>query len=96
MGLAPLIVYLPSVVLLLLKQTLLLALKKYNYRVVNIWGGSNITTLGLVSFLEQNSLTSHSHLLYMSNRIGSPPIQLKDIVTNMYALQLPRLRIERF
>ena len=41
-------------------------------------------------------MTSHSHLPFMSNRIGGPPIQLKDIVANDYAVQLFKLRIERF
>ena len=40
-----------GVALPLLKQALLLALKKYDYRVVNIWGGGNVTALALVSSL---------------------------------------------
>ena len=42
-----------SVALSLLKQALLPALKKYDCRVVNIWGGRNITALALVSSLVQ-------------------------------------------
>ena len=38
-----------GVALPLLKQALLPALKKYNCRVVNIWGGGNVTALALVS-----------------------------------------------
>ena len=40
-----------GVALPLLKQALLLALKKYDYKVVNIWGGGNVTALALVSSL---------------------------------------------
>ena len=40
-----------GVALPLLKQVLLPALKKYDYKVVNIWGGGNVTTLALVSEL---------------------------------------------
>ena len=42
-----------GVALPLLKQALLPALKKYDCRVVNIWGGGNITALALVSPLLQ-------------------------------------------
>ena len=42
-----------GVALLLLKQALLPALKKYDYRVVNIWGGGNVTALALVNSLVQ-------------------------------------------
>ena len=42
-----------GVALPLLKQALLPTLKKYDYRVVNIWGGGNVTTLALVSSLVQ-------------------------------------------
>ena len=42
-----------GVALPLLKQALLPALKKYDCRVVNIWGGGNVTTLALVSSLVQ-------------------------------------------
>ena len=42
-----------GVALPLLKQALLLALKKYDCRVVNIWGGGNVTALALVSSLVQ-------------------------------------------
>ena len=42
-----------GVALLLLKQAPLPALKKYDCRVVNIWGGGNITALALVSPLLQ-------------------------------------------
>ena len=49
-----------SVALPLLKQTLLLALKKYNCQVFNIWGGGNVTALALVSFLRLESLSSES------------------------------------
>ena len=34
------------------------ALKKYDYRVVNIWGGGNVTTLALVSFLQLDFASS--------------------------------------
>ena len=40
-----------GVALPLLKQALLPALKKYDYRVVNIWGGRNVIALALVSAL---------------------------------------------
>ena len=40
-----------GVALPLLKQALLPALKKYDCRVVNIWGGGNVTVLALVSAL---------------------------------------------
>ena len=43
-----------SVSLPLLKQTLLLAIKKYDCRVVNIWEGGNVTALALVSILQLN------------------------------------------
>ena len=85
-----------SVVLPLLKQALLSALKKYDCRVVNIWEGSKVTTLALVSSFVQKSLTSYSHLAFKCKRIGSLPILLKDIVANVCALQLLKLRIERF
>ena len=49
-----------GVALPLLKQALLPALKKYDYRVVNIWGGTNITTLALVSPLLQKPSKSRS------------------------------------
>ena len=75
-----------SVALPLLKQVLLPTLKKYNCKVVNIWGGGNVTALALVSSLVQKSLTSHSHLAFMSKHIGSPPILLEDIVANVCAL----------
>ena len=45
-----------SVGLPLLKQALLPTLKKYDCRVVNIWGGGNVTTLALVSSLVQSFL----------------------------------------
>ena len=85
-----------SVALLLLKQALLLALKKYDYRVVNIWGGSNVTTLALVSSLVQKSLMSYFHSAFICKPIGGLLILLEDIVANVCALQLLRLRIERF
>ena len=75
-----------SVALLLLKQALLLALKKYDYRVVNIWGGGNVTALALVSSLVQKSLTAHFYLAFKCWPIGSPPILLEDIVSNVYVL----------
>ena len=49
-----------SVALPLLKQTLLPAIKKYNYQVVNIWGGGNVTALALVSIVRLNSTSSKS------------------------------------
>ena len=42
-----------GVALPLLKQALLPALKKYDCRIVNIWGGGNVTALALVSSLVQ-------------------------------------------
>ena len=45
-----------GVALPLLKQALLPALKKYDCRVVNIWGGGNVTALALVSSLVQSLL----------------------------------------
>ena len=42
-----------GVALPLLKQALLPALKKYDCRVINIWGGGNLTALALVSSLVQ-------------------------------------------
>ena len=42
-----------GVALPLLKQALLPALKKYDCRVVNIWGGGNVTALALVNYLLQ-------------------------------------------
>ena len=47
-----------SVSLPLLKQTLLPAIKKYDCRVINIWGGGNVTALALVSILQLNSASS--------------------------------------
>ena len=47
-----------SVLLPLLKQTLLPAIKKYDCRVINIWGGGNVTALALVSILQLNSASS--------------------------------------
>ena len=47
-----------SVALSFLKQTLLPALKKYDCRVSNIRGGSNVTALALVSFLQLDSISS--------------------------------------
>ena len=47
-----------SVSLPLLKQTLLPAIKKYDYRVINKWGGGNVTALALVSVLHLNSASS--------------------------------------
>ena len=63
-----------GVALPLLKQALLPALKKYDCRVVNIWGGGNVTTLALVSYLLQKPTKSQSHLALMCWRIGGPPI----------------------
>ena len=40
-----------SVALPFMKQTILPAIKKYDCRVVNIWGGGNVTALALVSIL---------------------------------------------
>ena len=65
-----------GVALPLLKQALLLALKKYDCRVVNIWGGGNITALALVSPLLQKpskSLSPHPLMFY---GIGGPPIPM--------------------
>ena len=63
-----------GVALPLLKQALLPALKKYDYRVVNIWGGGNVIALALVSYLLQKSHKSRSHLALMCWRIGGSPI----------------------
>ena len=63
-----------DVALLLLKQALLLALKKYDYRVVNIWGGGNITALAVVNYLLQKPSKSRSHLALMCCGIGGPLI----------------------
>ena len=49
-----------GVALSLLKQALLPALKKYDCRIVNIWGGGNITALALVSPLLQKPNKSRS------------------------------------
>ena len=49
-----------GVALPLLKQALLSALKKYDCRVVNIWGGGKITALALVSPLLQKPSKSWS------------------------------------
>ena len=63
-----------GVALPLLKQALLLALKKYDCRVVNIWGGGNITALALVSYSFQKPSMSRSHLALMFWRIAGLPI----------------------
>ena len=63
-----------GVTLPLLKQALLLALKKYDCRVVNIWGGGNIIALPLVSYLLQTPSKSWSHLALMCCGISNPPI----------------------
>ena len=62
------------VALPLLKQALLLALKKYDCRVVIIWENGNVTILALVSYLLQKFLKSRSHLALKCWRIGGPPI----------------------
>ena len=67
-----------GVALPLLKQALLPALKKYDCRVVNIWGGGNITALALVSYPFQKPSKSRSHLDLMCWRIGGPPILVAD------------------
>ena len=53
-----------DVALPLLKQPLLSALKKCDCRVINIWGGSNVTALALVSTLVQKSFTDHFYLAF--------------------------------
>ena len=53
-----------------LKQTLLPAIKKYDYRVINIWGGGNVIALALVSVLHLNS-ASLEFLSIMRPRIVS-------------------------
>ena len=63
-----------GVALPLLKQALLPALKKYNCRVVNIWGGCNITAPALVSSLLQKPSRSRCQLPPMCCGIGGPPI----------------------
>ena len=52
-----------SVSLPLLKQTLLPAITKYDYRVINIWGGGNVTALALVSILQL--ITASSEFLFV-------------------------------
>ena len=59
-----------NVSLPLLKQTLLPAIKKYDSRVINIWGGGNVTALALVSVLHLNSASSE-FLFVMRPRIVS-------------------------
>ena len=65
-----------GVTLPLLKQALLPALKKYDCRVVNIWGGGNIIALALVSPLLQKPSKSRSPLPLMCCGIGGPPIPM--------------------
>ena len=65
-----------GVALSLLKQALLPALKKYDCRVVNIWGGGNITALALVSPLLQKPSKSLSPHPLMFCGIGGPPIPM--------------------
>ena len=65
-----------GVTLPLLKQALLPTLKKYDCRVVNIWGGGNVTALALVSYLLQRPPKSRSHLFLMYWRMGGPPIPM--------------------
>ena len=65
-----------GVALSLLKQALLPALKKYDRRVVNIWGGGNITALAPVSPLLQNPSKSRSPFTLMCCGIGGPPITM--------------------
>ena len=60
----------------LLKQALLPALKKYDCRVVNIWGGGNITALALVSPLLQKPSKSLSSHPLMFCGIGGPSIPM--------------------
>ena len=59
-----------NVSLPLLKQTLLPAIKKYDCRVINIWGGGNVTALALVSILQLN-IASSEFLSIMRPRIVS-------------------------
>ena len=59
-----------SVLLPLLKQTLLPAIKKYDCRVINIWGGGNVRALALVSILQLNTASSE-FLSVMRPRIVS-------------------------
>ena len=65
-----------GVALPLLKQALLLALKKYDCKVVNIWGGGNITALALVSSLLQKPSRSRCQLPPMCCGIGGTPIPM--------------------
>ena len=65
-----------GVTLPLLKHALLPALKKYDCRVVNIWGGGNIIALALVSPLLQKPSKSRSPLPLMYCGIGGPPIPM--------------------
>ena len=65
-----------GVALPLLKQALLPALKKYDCRVVNIWGGGNIIALALVSpLLQKPSKLLSSHPLMFCG-ISGPPIPM--------------------
>ena len=62
-----------GVALPLLKQALLPALKKYDCKVVNIWGGGNIIALALVSpLLQKPSKSLSSHPLMFCGISGSP------------------------
>ena len=65
-----------GVALPLLKQALLSALTKYDCRVVNIWGGGNITALALVSPLLQKPSKSWSPPPLMYCGIGGLPIPM--------------------
>ena len=73
-----------SVLLPLLKQTLLSTIKKYNCRVINIWGGGNVIALALVSILQLNSASSESRsvmrprILSTACRYTPEPVELSS------------------
>ena len=73
-----------GVALPLLKQALLPTLKKYDCRVVNIWGGGNITTLALVSPLLQKP--SKSRLLILLCDVVSAARRYQWPATNTHVL----------
>ena len=68
-----------GVALPLLKQALFPTLKKYNYRVVNIWGGRNVTALALLCSLFEYCMRAGSDAPLLFLCIGGPPIQLYTI-----------------
>ena len=71
-----------SVSLPLLKQTLLPSIKKYDCRVINIWGGGNVIALALVSVLHLKSASSEflsvmrSQIVSAARRYTLEPVEL--------------------